>query len=86
VSAEIGDRIPHGWVQVPLSAIAKPRSGKADPQAAPDARFIGMEHIEAHTMRLLGTAPAASMRSSANVFEPGDVLYGRLRAYLNKVY
>src|SRR5262249_16731123 len=25
-------------------------------------------------------------KSSANVFQPNDVLYGRLRSYLNKVY
>jgi type I restriction enzyme, S subunit len=52
----------------------------------PKAKFIGMEQIEAHTMRLLGTVPAASMKSGANTFQSGDVLYGRLRAYLNKVY
>lgn len=45
-----------------------------------------MEHIEAHTMRLLGTVPAATMKSSAVHFQPDDVLYGRLRPYLNKVY
>jgi type I restriction enzyme S subunit len=45
-----------------------------------------MEHIEAHTMKLLGTVPAATMKSSAVYFKPGDVLYGRLRPYLNKVY
>jgi type I restriction enzyme S subunit len=45
-----------------------------------------MEQVEAHTMRLLGTIPASSMKSGANVFKPHDVLYGRLRAYLNKVY
>jgi type I restriction enzyme S subunit len=45
-----------------------------------------MEHVEAHTMRLLGTVPARSMKSSAVHFQPGDVLYGRLRPYLNKVY
>lgn len=37
-------------------------------------------------MRLLGTVPAREMRSSAVHFWPGDVLYGRLRPYLNKVY
>ncbi|MBS0165295.1 MAG: hypothetical protein JSR29_04380 [Nitrospira sp.] len=37
-------------------------------------------------MKLLGTVPAASMKSSAVHFQPGDVLYGRLRPYLNKVY
>jgi type I restriction enzyme S subunit len=45
-----------------------------------------MEHIEAHTMRLLGTVSAATMKSSAVHFQAGDVLYGRLRPYLNKVY
>jgi type I restriction enzyme S subunit len=52
----------------------------------PDLPFIGMEHVEAHSMRLLGTVPAGTMKSSAVRFKPGDVLYGRLRPYLNKVY
>jgi type I restriction enzyme S subunit len=52
----------------------------------PNAPFIGMEHVEAHTMKLLGTVPAATMKSSAVHFKPGDVLYGRLRPYLNKVF
>jgi len=37
-------------------------------------------------MRLLATVPAHTMKSSAVHFWPGDVLYGRLRPYLNKVY
>jgi type I restriction enzyme S subunit len=45
-----------------------------------------MEHVEAHTMKLLGTVPAETMKSSSVHFQPGDVLYGRLRPYLNKVY
>lgn len=45
-----------------------------------------MEHVEAHSMKLLGSVPAATMKSSAVHFKPGDVLYGRLRPYLNKVY
>jgi type I restriction enzyme, S subunit len=45
-----------------------------------------MENVEAHTMKLLGTVPAATMKSSAVHFQAGDVLYGRLRPYLNKVY
>jgi type I restriction enzyme S subunit len=45
-----------------------------------------MENIEAHTMKLLGTVPAGTMKSSAVHFLPDDVLYGRLRPYLNKVY
>ena len=45
-----------------------------------------MEHVEAHTTKLLGTTTAGAMKSSANVFKRGDVLYGRLRPYLNKVH
>lgn len=37
-------------------------------------------------MKLLGTVPAGTMKSAAVHFRPGDVLYGRLRPYLNKVY
>jgi type I restriction enzyme S subunit len=56
------------------------------PSEHPDLPFIGMEHVEAHSMKLLGTVPAFTMKSSAVHFKPGDVLYGRLRPYLNKVY
>ena len=69
-----------------LGDLIEPRRVKADPQATPTARFVGMEHVEAHTTKLLGTTSAATMRSSANAFKRGDVLYGRLRPYLNKVY
>lgn len=78
--------MPEGWTEVSLGDVVRPRKGKADPQSIPEAKFIGMEQVEAHTMRLLGTVPAGSMRSGANVFCASDVLYGRLRSYLNKVY
>lgn len=51
----------------------------------PDLPYVGLEHVEAHTMRLLGTVPAGDMKSAAVHFQAGDVLYGRLRPYLNKV-
>lgn len=79
-------QLPPGWVCASLGDIVEPRSGKANPQDIPDGLFIGMEQIEAHTMRLLCTVPCSTMKSSANVFFPSDVLYGRLRSYLNKVY
>lgn len=36
-------------------------------------------------MKLLGSVPAKTMKSSAAVFQRDDVIYGRLRPYLNKV-
>lgn len=71
---------------VPLGEVVKPTRPRVKPSDYPDLPFIGMEHVEAHSMKLLGTVPAATMKSSAVHFRPGDVLYGRLRPYLNKVY
>ena len=71
---------------LPLGEAVKPTRPRAKPADHPALPFIGMEHIEAHSMKLLGTVPANSMKSSAVHFQPGDVLYGRLRPYLNKVY
>jgi len=69
-----------------LGEVVRPNRPRVKPESMPDAPFIGMEHVEAHTMKLLGTVPAATMKSSAVHFKPGDVLYGRLRPYLNKVF
>ena len=77
--------LPRGWAETTLGDLIEPRRIKADPQAMPTDQFIGLEHVEAHTTKLLGTKPAAAMKSSANAFKQGDVLYGRLRPYLNKV-
>lgn len=72
--------------RVTLGDVVTPRREKGAPSEHPELPFIGLEHIEAHTMRLLGTVPAGTMRSNANRFYAGDVLYGRLRPYLNKVF
>ncbi|HYP66891.1 MAG TPA: restriction endonuclease subunit S [Thiobacillaceae bacterium] len=69
-----------------LGDVVKPTRPRVKPSEKPDLPFIGMEHVEPHSMRLLGTVPASTMKSSAVHFQPGDVLYGRLRPYLNKVY
>ncbi|WEN40835.1 Type-1 restriction enzyme EcoKI specificity protein [Thauera sp. GDN1] len=44
-----------------------------------------MDHVEAHTTKIIGSVPAREMKSNAARFYAGDVLYGRLRPYLNKI-
>lgn len=78
--------LPKGWAVAPLSEVAAPRRERVSPVENGHLPFIGMEHVEAHTMRLLDTVPSSSMKSSAARFRAQDVLYGRLRPYLNKVY
>ena len=78
-------QLPGGWVAAPLSEAIQPRTEKVVPSDHPESRFIGMDHVESLSTKILGSLPAAAMKSSAASFRAGDVLYGRLRPYLNKV-
>jgi type I restriction enzyme, S subunit len=55
-----------------------------DPEAAES--FVGLQHIESHTGRRLGSGEVGSMTGRKFRFGPGDVVYGYLRPYLNKVW
>lgn len=78
--------LPQGWSSVPLGELVEATRPRVNPRDADGLLFIGMDHVESETMRLLGTVPASTMKSAAVHFQAGDVLYGRLRPYLNKVY
>ena len=78
--------LPPGWANATLGEVTAPRGLRIKPSEMQDAPFIGLEHIEAHTMRLLDMAKASEVKSSASYFGQGDVIFGRLRPYLNKVY
>jgi len=47
--------------------------------------FIGLEHIESNTGKILGIGDSSEVRSLKSSFKKGDILYGKLRPYLNKV-
>ncbi len=79
------NELPPGWAWTTLGEVAVPGRPKVPPASLPNLPFIGMEHVEAQTMRLLATVPAGEMKSAGVHFQVGDVLYGRLRPYLNKV-
>ena len=80
------NELPHGWVNTTLGEIVEPSRQRALPTEFPDMRYVGLEHIEQHTMRLLGYGSARDVRSSSVRFLKGDVLYGKMRPYLNKVW
>ncbi len=64
----------------------------SDEREAPgdgELAYIGLEHVESGTGRLVADwRPAApgTVKSINHVFHPGEVLYGKLRPYLNKVW
>ena len=77
---------PSGWTWTTLQSVTYLRGQKVKPIDMPGAPFVGLEHIEAHSTKMLGTGYTSDVKSSGSYFAHGDVLYGRLRPYLNKVY
>ena len=68
-----------------LKYLAPQRNKKLDIAPA-DERYIGLEHIESGTGKLLESGETTQPESSVDVFKNGDVLFGKLRPYLAKVY
>lgn len=77
--------LPDGWRWRRLGSVTAPVSEKVSPADMPDAAYIGLEHIEAHSRRILGHGRGKDVRSEKVKFRAGDLLYGKLRPYLNKV-
>lgn len=84
LGADMSD-LPKGWVETSLGQIVRLRREKSAPITIPGAPYIGLEDIEAHTSKILRVGKASEVRSQVSVFKEGDVLYSRLRPYLNKV-
>jgi type I restriction enzyme S subunit len=80
---------PKGWSQRQLGELLSIVSGQVDPQAHPyiDMPHIGGENIESNTGHLSGvqTPRELGLKSGKYLFEPTDVLYSKIRPYLNKV-
>jgi len=49
-----------------------------------DLPYVGLEHIESWTGRRIESAEPVHPEGIANLFRPGDVLFGKLRPYLAK--
>ena len=54
------------------------------PGAQPNAMYLGLEHLASGRLVPIGGGKASDMRSNTSAFQPGDVLYGKLRPYLDK--
>lgn len=81
--------IPNSWLQLTLGEIIEyGKASKAEPIEIPDdAWVLELEDIEKDTSKLLQRVTFAQRQSKStkNRSSAGDVLYGKLRPYLNKV-
>ncbi len=80
---EFGE-IPESWEVVQLKEIATLRRENVKPEDNQNLNFVGLEHIDSGESILKRAGDASAMRSAKNHFYPDDVLYGKLRAYLDK--
>ena len=85
---EIGP-VPQSWEVVQVSDSVSITNGQIDPAAAPFSEMlhVGPENIESGTGRLsnLRTNSELRIHSGNYHFTPDDVLYSKIRPYLNKV-
>jgi len=76
--------LPEEWQVAPLSGLARLRRGSVNPEDVPHLRYEGLEHLDLGEARLKRWGAASHVRSAKNRFVRGDVLYGKLRPYLDK--
>ena len=77
--------LPTGWAEVELGEVWRESRARVRPAAIGPTEYIGLEHVEGGTNRVTGHRSSEGVKSTVAVFSSGDVLYGRLRPYLNKV-
>lgn len=81
--------LPKGWLALKLGDVVDYASNTTvQPDAMqPEAWLLELEDIERDSSRLINRTTVAERKplSAKNAFQAGDVLYGKLRPYLNKV-
>ena len=70
------------WTQVCFADCAKLTGEKISPSDCGEIPYIGLEHIGAGTLSLLGTGNAKDVTSIKSCFRKGDILFGKLRPSL----
>ncbi|WP_342434423.1 restriction endonuclease subunit S [Paenibacillus sp. FSL H7-0442] len=75
--------VPDKWVWTRLGTLFKHVKLQKDPDGS--EYYVGLEHLQKGG-GLLGIGDAKELKSKKVVFQKGDLLYGKLRPYLNKHY
>jgi type I restriction enzyme S subunit len=73
-----------GWMGVKLGDVIDQRSEIIQPSLKLREKFVGLEHIESGESSLKKFETNADLKSTKSRFYPGDILYGKLRPYLDK--
>lgn len=75
-----------GWRKVKFGDVVRLSKARcADPLTEGVERFVGLEHLEPGDLRIRAWGNVADGVTFTSVFKPGQVLFGKRRAYQRKV-
>lgn len=75
-----------GWRRVKFGDVVRLSKARcADPLAEGVERYVGLEHLEPGDLRIRNWGNVADGVTFTSVFKPGQVLFGKRRAYQRKV-
>jgi len=75
------------WQPLKFGDLTTPSHSRIDPSRAEPHEFcVELEHIDQSNGRLLGWSGTTRQSSLKSAFDAGDVLFGKLRAYLRKYW
>jgi len=77
--------VPEGWSVKRLKYCAARINETVDGRES-DLPYTGLEHIESWTGRLTPIEEISTSEGQSSRYEPGDVLFGKLRPYLAKAF
>jgi type I restriction enzyme S subunit len=81
-----GRRGREGWTRVRFGDVVRLSTERCtDPEAAGIDRYVGLEHLEPSDLRIRSWGNVADGVTFTNRFRPGQVLFGKRRAYQRKV-
>ncbi len=78
--------IPKDWKVEKIKFIAPQRNQRILLDTLNNKNYVGLENVVSWTGRFVESENETQLESVVNIFEKGDVLFGKLRPYLAKVF
>lgn len=79
------DALPTGWRSDRFKDVVSLRNEKTD-DVSPEEDYLELEDLESGTGRILSRRNTLDVGSAVTLFRTGDVLFGKLRPYLEKFW
>src|SRR5258707_9581972 len=79
------DNLPKEWTFDRLKDVVALRNERSS-ESTVDDDYLELEDLESGTGRILSRRNTLEVESAVTIFKKGDILFGKLRPYLEKYY